>query len=110
MTETDAKSRVLESYEQVTIAASTCLAQYRKGHARHGDSWRDVDVLFLLEKMDEEVGELRKALRSGTPSEVKEEAKDVGAVALMLVARLHEVLGSPLLSPSSTELAGVPER
>lgn len=59
-----------------------------KGGVRNPDGsrngWSGCSVLFLREKLEEEVEELIDALEHDGPDEVRNEAADVGNIAMML--------------------------
>lgn len=58
--------------------------QHELDENAHKGTWKGVAVSFLLTRLDDEVAELRQAVRSGSQAEVLSEAADVGNFCLMI--------------------------
>lgn len=61
------------------------------GRNRHKSDWQNLDMEFLLGKLEEEVQELRAAVEKEPTYRVAEEAVDVGGVAAMIYDVVLEV-------------------
>lgn len=82
-------SRQLEgALDDVPLAlpALTRAQKLQKRASRHGFDWRDVDG--VLEKMQEELEELRQAVREGAPEDVSDEMGDVLFTSVNLARHL----------------------
>jgi NTP pyrophosphatase (non-canonical NTP hydrolase) len=89
---TDKRRTSEEEQIAVELFASDMRRKLRKNS--HKKSWKDpeVSVWYLFDRLEEEVLELKEALRKGLPTtEIIDECADVGNMAMMIADKVRNV-------------------
>ena len=89
---TDKRRTSEEEQIAVELFAADMRRKLRKNS--HKKSWKDPDVSvwYLFDRLEEEVKELKEALRKGLPeTEIIDECADVGNMAMMIADKVRNV-------------------
>lgn len=71
----------------IRLAASAAVDRYFWAQARYSDSWRDMGISALLNRLEGEIQEFRDACEVGDETDVINEARDVATMALIVAAK-----------------------
>ena len=82
---TEIKSRIRSEIQRFALFMDLKLSKHER---QRGDSWRDEPVSYLMDRLEEEVEELKAAVAGGESAvRITAEAADVANFAMMI----HEV-------------------
>lgn len=84
--------RKIESRYKFQIALDDIHLEYLLEELEKSDSWRDMDIYFMVDKLQEEMGEVLSSIKiDDNYVEICKELADLGCVATMLYSKFDEL-------------------